>query len=220
MGSIQKFSIYFRFMLNYSRTKLHIGRNPIPWIPKDTGISPVEYNDGIAEEARIIEEIIQENVDHSDDRDYTPMEIDTRTDFQVGIAEITKNDTNEEVPIIMTTRKKYPSGKELFCNFGDDFADDDEWLINGNPFPLFFDNYSQGEVGIKAKKQKEKQQKKSASKKMFNEDELTEIEKLKKENLRLKKLIQRKRKQKMSLLCCNVAILKLEKKERLQTQCK
>lgn len=97
------------------------------------------------------------------------MEVDTYTDFQVDIAEITKNDTNEEVTITMTKRKKcYPSGKELICNFGDNFADDVEWFKNGNPFPLFLDNYSQGEVGMKAnmlKKQKEKQQKKSASKK-------------------------------------------------------
>lgn len=78
------------------------------------------------------------------------MEVDTHTDFQVEIAETTKN-TNEEIATItMTHRKCYPSGKELFCNFGDKFADDDEWLNNGNPFPLFHDNYSQGEVEMTA----------------------------------------------------------------------
>jgi len=119
------------------------------------------------------------------------MEIDT---------DATKNNTTEEVATITTaTRKRcYPSGKELFCNFGDHFADD-EWLNNGNLFPLLLDNYSQKEVEIKAnriKKQVEKPPKKSAPQKMYNVDKFSEIEKLKK-NLRLKKLLmQRKKKQK------------------------
>lgn len=49
----------------------------------------------------------------------------------------------------MTKRKNcYPSGKELFCNFGDNFEDDDEWLNNENPFPLFLDNCSYGKLAI------------------------------------------------------------------------
>lgn len=34
-------------------------------------ISPVEDNNDIAEKARTIEEVVQENVDHSDDQNYS-----------------------------------------------------------------------------------------------------------------------------------------------------
>lgn len=52
------------------------------------------------------------------------------------------------------------------------------------------------------KKRKEKRQKKSAPQKIYTKDEISEIEKLKKENLRLKMLlIEKKRKQKIPLLC-------------------
>lgn len=83
---------------------MHIGTNPIPWIPKDTGISPVEdNNESTTEETITTEEIVQENVvDHTDDREYTPMKVDTHTDFQVEIAETTKN-TNEEIATITMT---------------------------------------------------------------------------------------------------------------------
>ena len=75
------------------------------------------------------------------------MEVETHIDFQVNVEETKNNNTNEEEATIkMTTRKRcYPSGKELFCNFGDDFADD-EWFNNENHLPLFLDNYSQKEM--------------------------------------------------------------------------
>lgn len=127
------------------------------------------------------------------------MKVDT--DFQVDVSDATKNNTTEKIATITTATSKscYPSGKELFCNFGDDFTDDDKWLNNGNPFPLLLDSYSHEEVEMKAntiKKQIEKPQKKSVPQKMYNGHEFSEIKKLKEENLRLKKLLMQRKRQK------------------------
>ncbi|XP_025264887.1 uncharacterized protein LOC112638072 [Camponotus floridanus] len=183
-----------------SCTKLHIRKNPIPWTPKETDITHFVKDNAekITEEGKINENIIQENVNHSDNQDCIPMEVETHGDFQVNVEEINNNNTNEEVAKKkITTRKRcYPSGKELFYNFGNDFADD-EWFNNENPLPLFLDNYSQKEVKANMIKRRVKTQKKSASEKVYKKDEFSEIEKLKKENLRLKKLLmEKKRKQK------------------------
>ncbi|CAL1672563.1 unnamed protein product [Lasius platythorax] len=169
-----------------NHTKLHLRRNPIPWIPKDIqniSIISVEDNDrNTAEEAGIIEENIQDVVDHLqiNNRDCTPMDVD-HTDnvvdhlqldnqnctpmevdhtFEINIAETTRNNRNEEV-VLTTNKKCYPSGKELFGNFGSELTDDEEWLNKENQCPLFVDNYFQ-EVEIKTKvhkKRKEKLQK-------------------------------------------------------------
>ena len=111
-----------------SCTKLHFRRNPIPQVPKNTGISHLVKDNAhkITEENRSNENtIIQENVNHSENQDCITMEVETHIDFQVNVEETKNNNTHEEeARIKMTTRKRcYPSGKELFCNFGDDFAD-------------------------------------------------------------------------------------------------
>jgi len=55
------------------------------------------------------------------------MEVETHADFQGNVEEVKNNNTNEEVATkkIATRKRCYPSGKELFCNFGNDFADDE-----------------------------------------------------------------------------------------------
>lgn len=95
-----------------------------------------------------MENIVQDNVDSQlDNQDRIPMEVENHNDFQVDVAEAKKNSTNCEVATISnaTPKRCYPSGKELFYNFGDDIADD-EWFNNKNPPPLFWSNYSQEEM--------------------------------------------------------------------------
>lgn len=94
------------------------------------------------------------------------MQVEMHADFQVNVEEVKNNNTNEEVATIkIATRKRcYPSGKELFCNFGNDFADD-KWFNNENPLLLFLDNYSQKEVTANIIKRRVKTQKKVCSSK-------------------------------------------------------
>ncbi|XP_029659110.1 uncharacterized protein LOC115233036 [Formica exsecta] len=75
-------------------TKLHIRKNPIPWSPKDIEISHF-INDNaekIIEVNKTMENIVQDNVDSQlDNQDRIPMEIESRNDFQVDVAEAKKN---------------------------------------------------------------------------------------------------------------------------------
>lgn len=106
----------------------------------------------------------------------------------------------------MTRKRWFSAVKEFFCNYEDDFVEDDKWFNNGNPVVLFLNHYKKeikSESNNILEKRIEKPQKKSAPQKMYNKDEISEIEKLKKKNLRPEKLLmQKKRKEK------NTAILK------------
>lgn len=172
-------------------------------------MSTVEDDHSIEEQSVLVEDVATAN--DVDESNYTAMEVDNQPDLQEHMETVHVNE--ESTNIVDATRiKSYPSGKELFHNFGDDLTDDVEWLERGTPFERFEETDSRTELQQERKTPKKLARKpKIKSARKIGEDEvpadlrkenaklkLKEIN-LRKENAKLKKFLAQSRRQKRNI---------------------